>query len=218
MVQIFLVLMMSCLGFADWSDTPSKSFELGPPPEAGSVQEKEEIQQMIDLQKGDRKAQCELAKNQLHPTYASFYKDTNLLTADEYKKLEPIMERVFKFSVRVANYHKNKFKRTRPYNVDNRVKPCVVKPSGNKSYPSSHATAAWTSACVLAYAYLPRSRSFLEYGNALGDLRSVVGVHFPSDVEAGRALGTSICIKLLQDNEFTGQVRDARIALLEGNL
>jgi hypothetical protein len=49
-------------------------------------------------------------------------------------------------------------------------------------------------------AFSDRKEKLLEYGEYLGELRIISGVHHPSDVNAGRSLGRAIC-DTLENNE-----------------
>jgi acid phosphatase (class A) len=58
---------------------------------------------------------------------------------------------------------------------------------------------------------VPEQRSALfAFGWTYGDARVVSGVHFPSDVEAGRILGTMLVEMMQQDAEFRADLRAAR--------
>ena len=69
---------------------------------------------------------------------------------------------------------------------DPRVQVLVATPS-RWSFPSSHATSTTTAA--LTFAGLLRSRAPLVVVPAMAASRAVLGVHYPSDVLAGVALG-----------------------------
>jgi len=89
--------------------------------------------------------------------------------------------------------------------------PCgapPADPSLSPSYPSGHAAVGAMDAIILAQ-MVPEQRSALfARGWAYGDARVIGGVHFPSDVEAGRILGTMLVSVLEQDARFRAD-RDA---------
>jgi acid phosphatase (class A) len=93
--------------------------------------------------------------------------------ADDMRALDPVA--------------KIPFQRPRPSSIDSWVKPCVSVP-GSSSYPSGAATQAFVWAELLSDA-LPAKRDELRsraHRAAWG--RVIGGVHFPSDIVAGRLL------------------------------
>jgi acid phosphatase (class A) len=58
-------------------------------------------------------------------------------------------------------------------------------------------------ACIMASVFPDRADQIMKYGDRLGTLRSVVGVHYPSDVAAGKILGEQLCKALLADPSYT---------------
>ncbi len=144
-----------------------------------------------------------MGNRQEHPTFqALFAAAPSPLSEYEAQLAEELVEKVMKLSVRVAGYHKGKFRRPRPYDADPEIRPCVKKPGGSRSYPSSHAAASSAGSCILAQMFPEKAEEISVYGSHLGELRTIVGVHYPSDVNAGQDLGTRVCQHLLQNEEF----------------
>ncbi|MFA5801040.1 MAG: phosphatase PAP2 family protein [Thermoleophilia bacterium] len=93
------------------------------------------------------------------------------------------------FSTMVFNsFLKESLRRERPASDDPALKPLVGVPS-SKSFPSSHAAMSFGAATILTY--IQPSLAPLFYGLALlmSWSRVYVGVHYPSDVLAGTAVG-----------------------------
>lgn len=84
---------------------------------------------------------------------------------------------------------KNLIDRQRPFEVINGLSRLVAEPAG-ASFPSGHTAGAF-AACWLLYKYLPRRYGvpLLILGVLMGFSRIYVGVHYPSDVIAGAAVG-----------------------------
>jgi len=92
---------------------------------------------------------------------------------------------------------KLKFNRTRPYQMGvNALVPDV----GTPSYPSGHAADAWTFALVLGRKHPHLSEHFNSMAERVSDSRVVVGVHFPSDLWAGKMLAHHIMDHQLIDD------------------
>jgi acid phosphatase (class A) len=188
---------------ADWTRIPSSDFGLPPFPKEGSARYKKDFELLHEYQESRDREQCALGLRQVHPTYEAIYMSADSpLSGPEAEAAQDLVSRVMKLTDKISTYHKGKFMRPRPYDVDTSLEPCGRKPGGAKSYPSSHAANAMAGACVLAKIY-PRSKKLiLDYGRSSGDLRAVIGVHHPSDVEAGQNLGNEICGRLLADDGF----------------
>lgn len=199
-----LALTLSVSALADWTDVDQDNFLLDSPPEAGSNEYKKDYVELHRLQENrdDDGEDCKLSRKQKWPAFATFYGKESPLTRAEAKESKDLINKVIRVAVKVCGPFKKQYERQRPYDVDEKIVPCVEKPGGSTSYPSSHAAAATASACVLAKLYPAKKAELLEWGKYLGDLRKIVGVHHPSDVVAGQRLGNDVCEVLLADEEF----------------
>lgn len=212
-MKIFIalvVMLFPLLGLADWTKVASKDFEMADYPAEGSAEFKRDFAELLRLQKDRDPKDCALALRQKRPDFKLFFGDTDLLSAAEIRSLSGFMGKVGKLGDRIANYFKHQYERPRPFNTNDKVEPCGEKPTGSLSYPSSHAAIAKLDACVLAKIFPDRARRIKDYGKFLGDLRAVVGVHHPSDVEAGQQLGQDICDYLLEDESFQEELKEAK--------
>lgn len=195
--------LLSFPAYADWTGMSSRDFELADPPAPHSREYEKDFETLHRHQQSRDRKHCVLAGTQVHPTFGNFFgPSSGQLTESEYERVEPLMEKVFRVTSRISTYFKKQFARPRPYDVDDTIKPCVKRPGGERAYPSSHAALGTVGGCVLAKAFPRKAAKLREYGAYLGELRVIVGVHHPSDVAAGQALGKEICDKLLADGEF----------------
>lgn len=80
----------------------------------------------------------------------------------------------------------------------------------NSSYPSGHAMTAWSWALVLSEVAPSRADALLTVGRESGDSRMICGVHFISDVEAGRTLGSAMVARLHADPAFAADLAKAK--------
>jgi acid phosphatase (class A) len=91
---------------------------------------------------------------------------------------------------------------------------CVDRASvWGAAYPSGHATVGWTWAMILAELAPDRAGAILARGRAFGDSRVVCGVHWVSDVQAGRIVGSTVMAKLNANAEFESDMKAARAEL-----
>lgn len=83
----------------------------------------------------------------------------------------------------------------------------------NASYPSGHAMTGWAWALVLSEIAPAKADGLLGAGKAVGDARVICGVHFQSDVEAGRTLGAAMVARQHADPQFQADLARARAEL-----
>lgn len=81
------------------------------------------------------------------------------------------------------------------------------------AYPSGHATFGAMTAILLAELVPERHAQLFERGWDYGDARMIGGIHFPSDLEAGRILGTVLVALMLQNERFSTDLNEVRVEL-----
>ena len=83
----------------------------------------------------------------------------------------------------------------------------------NASYPSGHAMLGWSWALVLAELVPARSDALFQNGRDFGESRAICGLHYESDVEAGRLLASAMVAKLHANAAFVADEAAARTEL-----
>ena len=78
------------------------------------------------------------------------------------------------------------------------------------SYPSGHAAMGWAWALILSELAPDRADAILARGLAYGESRVICGVHYASDVEAGRLVGAAMVARLKADPTFQRDFLEAR--------
>ncbi|MBA2590554.1 MAG: phosphatase PAP2 family protein [Alphaproteobacteria bacterium] len=103
------------------------------------------------------------------------------------------------------------FHRDRPYAAEPAIKACTpVKPGkAANSYPSGHATRAFSMGVVLADLVPARSQEIMARASQYAERRLVCGVHYRSDIVAGQQFGTVLALKLMQNPAFQAQMAKA---------
>jgi acid phosphatase (class A) len=111
---------------------------------------------------------------------------------------------------------KSHFDRPRPFLADHKVKPVVDATMTDGSYPSSHSTFAYATAILLADMVPEKAAAIFARADQYAENRVIGGVHYPTDIEAGRISGSVIDNVLLHDPKFkadfaraTAEVRQA---------
>jgi|CXWL01.1.fsa_nt_gi acid phosphatase (class A) len=108
---------------------------------------------------------------------------------------------------------KERFARARPFVADASVQTCItpderLRASG--AYPSGHAAFGWAWGLVLAELDPTHADAILARAREYGDSRVVCGLHYPSDVEAGRTLAAAALARLHAEPEFRAALEAAR--------
>ena len=104
---------------------------------------------------------------------------------------------------------KKDWNRPRPPLQDKRIQPPIDLPQ-NTSYPSGHSTVGELDALILAELAPDLKEAIMARGRQIGDDRIIAGVHFPSDVEAGRTLGHALFAKLMASPAFQADLAQAK--------
>ncbi len=94
---------------------------------------------------------------------------------------------------------------------------CIARESwlvGQGSYPSGHAATGWIWALILSELAPQRAEAIMTRGRAYGESRVVCGVHYPSDIEAGRSVAAVTLSRLRSDPTFAVDMETARSELL----
>jgi acid phosphatase (class A) len=113
---------------------------------------------------------------------------------------------------RTVSPAKDRYQRPRPA-VGNDRPICVARDPtlmNNGSYPSGHALLGWAWGLILAELVPARADALLTRGRELGDSRLICGVHFASDIEAGRTLGSALVARLHAEPAFQADLAKAR--------
>ncbi|GGY20020.1 acid phosphatase [Rhodanobacter panaciterrae] len=184
---------------------------LAPPPAAGSPAALDDLQAVLVVQSARTTADDKAAKADAERSAFRFADVLGPgLTADALPRTAAFFKRVNKLDKVTVDAAKSFWHHPRPAEVSDQVHPLSVEKPGDWSYPSGHATFGYTTAVLLAN-MLPEKRTAIFDRAALyARHRVVMGVHFPSDVEAGRIAGTVIAAQLLRDPAWQADFLAAR--------
>lgn len=165
---------------------------LGEFPTKNSPEGNLDYQTLIDWQNKRTSEECELADAQKDTNLEVFFVDNNgPLTKEEAKKAARLIF-LKKVSAGANIYRaKNIYKRPRPYDAYGDIKPCIEL-EGSYSYPSGHSTIARFYALLLADMYPSKRLALLQRADEAAVHRMVGGVHYPSDVAAGKRFADAL--------------------------
>jgi acid phosphatase (class A) len=175
---------------------------LAPPPTDASDVTRAELDAMLLIQERRSPVQVTLTKMDNEAKLDRF--SDALGSAERLKNvplLEALLGKVHADSSEIIEKSKDAFNRPRPHKLEPRLKPSLELPTSS-AYPSGHATWGYTTALVLAD-MVPERRLFLmERADDFARNRVIAGVHYPSDVEAGRLLATVIVAFVFNSPQF----------------
>lgn len=171
---------------------------LGPYPEEGSLEAREDVRVLQQYQQRRTPEECRIAASQDQVTLENlFVLNGGPLTDQEARSLR--LRLLPLYAEAGINIHRSKtlFKRPRPYDANSSLTPCIPKES-SFAYPSGHTTLARALARVLSERFPERADQFMKRADSISKNRILGGVHYPSDVEAGKKLGDEVADFMLK--------------------
>lgn len=137
------------------------------------------------------------------------------ITPEIAPHLSLLLARVMMDVSKAEDAAKAAYARHRPFLTDN-GETCVAKEDWlvkQGSYPSGHAATGWAWALILAELDPAREEALMKRGMSYGESRVVCRVHYESDVEAGRLVGSAVVARLHSDPHFMADLKLARAEL-----
>lgn len=197
--------------------TPETIRILPPPPIAGSGVMTDDIKTFRTTRKLSGGPRWSLAINDVQATPTAALNDFACplgvkLTPEQAPALMKVLVGMGGDMRAVIDPPKDFIGRDRPY-LSLKGDICVERSEAlgqSKSYPSGHATAGWTWALILAELAPDRATDILIRGRAYGESRVVCGVHYPTDIEAGRTSASALMAALHGSAEFRADMDAAR--------
>jgi acid phosphatase (class A) len=188
----------------------------GLPTAPDTAQTRRELDELLELQRTRSAADVAAARADRKTELSRFYGALGIPASDPpplplMNKLVDDIERTSRPFVRHAKRHHS---RTRPYVIEPRLQPCIDDVRDDWSYPSGHASYSSIVADLLAMMVPERRMQIQARRDEFSRQRMVCGVHFPSDIRAGKAGAVSILGALEKTNrEFVQDFHDASIEL-----
>ncbi len=188
---------------------------LPPPPASGSPQERAELDQLLRIQADRTSAEVNRARADAQVTvfrFADALGNPSGFMPENLPLTVKLFQDIDRDEAHVLGAAKHEFARPRPFIVEPRLNPVIERPLSS-SYPSGHSTWAYMTGLVLADMVPERRVQILDRAAEFAHNRSVAGVHYPSDVEAGRLAGTALAALLFDCPPFERDEAAARAEL-----
>lgn len=106
---------------------------------------------------------------------------------------------------------KFQYNRTRPYMLDSRIKN--LNNTNFQAYPSGHASASYVAAYIYQELVPEQTELFVKNAYDMAYSREIIGVHYPSDSEAGRLFARQFVNYLLENPVFQKDLAQAKIEM-----
>jgi acid phosphatase (class A) len=183
------------------------------PPAADSTQTRAELAELAALERSRSPADVAAAQADSKTDVSRFFGALGLPEDAPLPRLRALSQRVEDDIRPYVRRAKDQFRRLRPAAVDAELHPCIDDVAGDLSFPSGHATYGFVQAYLLA-GMVPERRSELEArAEAYARQRMVCGVHFRSDIEAGRAGALWLVYAMSQNELFRHDSNEAALEL-----
>ncbi|MGB3070887.1 MAG: phosphatase PAP2 family protein [Ottowia sp.] len=205
-------------GYLQRSELPDSLALLPPPPAEGSAAlaaDAEAYRALTALQKGPRGAQATKDADLKFPAAASHFSCALGVNISEQgtPNLNMLLRRTLTDAGLATYKAKDHYNRTRPFAALN-GQSCTpdeeAKLRKDGSYPSGHSALGWAWALVLTEIAPERADALLQRGRSYTQSRGVCGVHWMSDIEAGRLIGSATVARLHDNPVFLAQMAAAK--------
>ena len=186
---------------------------LPPPPANDSAQTKAELGEVLTLQVTRTP---EMVASAVADSEENVWRFANVMgpnfTKERLPKFSAFFDRVVETEGAVVDPAKDVWKRPRPHQLSDLVKP-AVKLSSSGSWPSGHATVGTMMGIILADMVPEKRAEIMARAAEYAHNREVGGIHYASDVEMGKISGSVIAAVLLNRDDFKAEYEVARAEL-----
>ncbi len=186
---------------------------LAPPPGPQDPQTQRELDELRQIQQSRLPARVAVAQADVEETvFRLTLVFSTPLTGAQVPHTAALFHQVDVLAARVIAPAKQGFGRPRPYILAPDLRP-VCPRAFNLSYPSGHATVGYLMGIILA-AMVPEQRAeIFARTQEFAESRLVCGVHYRSDIEAGRIAGTVLAALAMNDPAFAEPFAAAKAEL-----
>jgi acid phosphatase (class A) len=199
-------------GYYTKSAPPDLSGIIPPPPAQNSDTTKAELAGLHQIEKSRTPAQVAAAQKD-DKEEDMFYLRSVMgkgFAPDNLPLLATLSDRLDGEGSAASAALKGEFKRPRPYQFDRTLHPVCETVAQPNSYPSGHSIVGYLDAFILARIVPEKSREILERADDFAHNRMVCGVHYPSDLAAGREVAYVVFGYLMAQPRFQNDLAAAR--------
>ena len=192
-----------------------KTAQFAPPPASDSDAQKADLAAILDWQQKRTEADCAKSTLTSNATYDSFWGDKSPFPQPLPAEVKKFFDRLSSDLDSAVSVMKDRYGRPRPYNAyPDQAKPCIRKSWGN-SYPSGHASFSRVFADVLTDIVPERKAEFFAKADEIALDRVIGGVHFPTDIAAGKVFGDQFHAELLKSPGYQQDIERMKSLLVK---
>ncbi len=219
-VSVALAIAIASPVFADDAKPFSDAKEINlidllpPPPANDSAQMKAELGEILTIQvtrtpEMEARAIADAEENVWR--FSDVINDPKF-TKENLPKFSAFFDRVVETEGAVVDPAKDVWKRPRPHLYSDLVKP-VVPLSKSGAYPSGHTTVGTLMGIVLSNMVPEKKPAIMARAWEYGHNRIVGGIHYQTDIEAGRIAGTVIAQTIMTHDDYKTEFEAAKAEL-----
>jgi acid phosphatase (class A) len=131
-------------------------------------------------------------------------------TSEKFPKTFALLNHVYTDTLLITEADKKYWHTRRPYLTDHQVKLLIDPIDSSPAYPSGHTSSGRVMAEVLGMVVPEKLSALRDRAEMIAQDRIAAGVHYPSDIGAGRMLAMLIVGALLQNHDFQNDLAAAR--------
>jgi acid phosphatase (class A) len=174
---------------------------LAAPPLPGSDTDQADLKVLHEWQAKRTAAECTRARAEARGNFESLFGNVSPFRRPLPPEVTAFFKRVLADLDYAVGAVKERYQRPRPFLRGLGLKPCIDLISGY-SYPSGHAVNARLFALILSDLSPDRRAEFMARADEAALNRVIGGVHYPTDIEAGKRLAEAIYFELRKNPAF----------------
>ncbi len=186
------------------------------PPAPCSEKWKNDSAVLADWRGKRSQADCDRADSSFFVAFDSFWGKKSPFPEPLPVEVQVFFDRLDSDIGTIAKVMKNCYKRPRPDNPS----PCPwtnarMKKNKGYSYPSTHAAISRVFANVLTDIVPQRKSAFIARADEIARDRVIIGVHYPSDIAAGKDLGDLFHAELIKSEAYRNDLVNIKALLVK---
>ncbi len=180
------------------------------PPPKDSAKYKEEINGILANQQTLTEAEKSALMAEDHITPSMIIEPVLGLdyTAEKFPALFTLLKHAASDAWRLGDREQDYWHRDRPWIADKRV-AILVSTITRPSYPSGHSTTNHVWAFILSDLFPEQKDAFFKRAYEIGMHRTLAGVHYPTDVEAGKKFASALYAVMQKSPAFDKEYQAA---------
>jgi acid phosphatase (class A) len=178
-----------------------------PPPRPDSDTDQADLKVLREWQAKRTAAECSRARAEARGDFGSLFENVSPFSKPLPPEVAAFFKRVHGDLDYAVGAVKGRYQRPRPFLRGQGLEPCIVI-IGGYAYPSGHAANARLFALILSELVPERRAEFMARADEAALDRIIGGVHYPSDIEAGKRLGEAIYAEIRKNPAFRRDEED----------